>query len=73
MVGLETIFNPKSVALVGASTTFGKWGQLISSNIVAGGYKGKIYPVNPGKKEMFGLPAFGHIEDIGTLGLAGMR
>jgi acyl-CoA synthetase (NDP forming) len=64
ITGLETLFNPKSVALVGASTAFGKWGQLISSNIIAGGYKGKIFLVNPGKKEMFGLPVFGHIEDI---------
>lgn len=64
ITGLETIFNPKSVALVGASTTFGKWGQLIASNIIAGGYKGKIFPVNPGYKEMFGLPVFGHIGDI---------
>jgi acyl-CoA synthetase (NDP forming) len=64
VAGLKTIFNPKSVALVGASTTFGKWGQLIASNIVAGGYKGKIYPVNPGHKEIFGLPAFGHIGEI---------
>ena len=62
--GLETLFKPESVALVGASTTFGKWGQLISSNIVAGGFKGKVYPVNPGRKEMFGLPVFSHIGDI---------
>jgi len=62
--GLERLFNPKSIALVGASTGFGKWGQLISSNIIAGGYQGKIFLVNPGKKEMFGLPVFEHIGDI---------
>ncbi len=61
---LDAVFNPKSVALVGASTTFGKWGQLITSNIIAGGYKGKIFPVNPGYKEMFGLPVFSHIGEI---------
>jgi acyl-CoA synthetase (NDP forming) len=64
ITGLEAIFSPKSIALVGASTAFGKWGQLISSNIIAGGYKGKIFLVNPGKKKMFGLPVFGHIGDI---------
>ncbi len=64
ITGLETLFNPKSVALIGASTSFGKWGQLIASNIIAGGYKGKIYPVNPGYQEMFGLPAFRHIREI---------
>jgi len=61
---LETLFNPKSVALIGASTTFGKWGQLIASNIIAGGYKGNIYPVNPGYREMFNLPVYGHIREI---------
>ncbi|MBW1780768.1 MAG: CoA-binding protein [Deltaproteobacteria bacterium] len=64
IMGLERLFNPKSVALVGASTTFAKWGQLISSNIIAGGYRGKLFPVNPGKEAMFGLPAFARIGDI---------
>jgi len=64
ITGLKALFNPASVALIGASTTFGKWGQLIASNIIAGGYKGKIYPVNPGYQEMFNLPVFGHINDI---------
>ena len=61
---LEKMFHPKTIALVGASTTFGKWGQLISSNIIAGGYKGRILPVNPQKEKMFGLPVFGRIGDI---------
>ncbi|MFO7601665.1 MAG: CoA-binding protein [Candidatus Desulfacyla sp.] len=64
ITGLDTLFNPGSVALVGASTTFGKWGQLIASNIIAGGYRGRIFPVNPGYKEMFGLPAFEQIGNI---------
>ena len=61
---LEKLFDPKSVAIIGASTTFAKWGQLISSNIVAGGFKGKIFPVNPKSKEMFGLPVFQDVRDI---------
>jgi acyl-CoA synthetase (NDP forming) len=64
IIGLETVFNPTSVALVGASSTFGKWGQLIATNIIAGGYKGKLFPVNPGYKEMFGLPVFARIGEI---------
>ncbi|OQX66305.1 MAG: hypothetical protein B5M55_00325 [Desulfococcus sp. 4484_242] len=61
---LETAFNPRSIALVGASNTFGKWGQLITSNIIAAGYRGKVFPVNPGYKEMFGLPVFARIANI---------
>ncbi|MFH1630108.1 MAG: CoA-binding protein [Pseudomonadota bacterium] len=61
---LKKLFDPKSVAIIGASTTFGKWGQLISSNIVAGGFDGKIFPVNPKSKEMFGLPVSRTVGDI---------
>ncbi|MEJ2587057.1 MAG: CoA-binding protein [Deltaproteobacteria bacterium] len=45
--GLKSVLDPQSVAVIGASTTFGKWGQFILSNIVAGGFEGKIFPVNP--------------------------
>lgn len=61
---LKSVFNPESVAVIGASTTFGKWGQFILSNIVGGEFKGKIYPVNPTENEMFGLKAFRNITDI---------
>ncbi len=61
---LKAVFHPKSVAVIGASTTFGKWGQLILSNIVAGGFKGKIFPVNPRENEMCGLKTFRHVGEI---------
>lgn len=61
---LDAIFNPKSLAVIGATTTFGKWGQFILSNIVAGGYQGKVFPVNPKKEEIFGLPVFRRIGNI---------
>lgn len=63
-LNLEAVFNPKSVAVIGASTSFGKWGQFILSNIVAGGFQGEIFPVNPKQEEIFGLPVFGRILDI---------
>jgi len=62
--GLDAIFKPSSVAVIGASSTFGKWGQLILTNIVAGNFPGRIYPVNPKEKVMCGLPAFSRIQDI---------
>ena len=61
---LDAGFSPKSVAVIGASSTFGKWGQFILSNIMAGGFKGKIFPVNPKKKMMYGLPVYAHITDV---------
>ncbi len=45
-MSFESFFNPKSVAIVGASRTKGKVGYEILSNMISAGYKGKIYPVN---------------------------
>jgi len=50
--------------MIGASASFGKWGQMILSNIVAGGYLGKIYPVNPREKEIFGIPVYQRVQDM---------
>jgi acyl-CoA synthetase (NDP forming) len=67
----DTIFSPQSIALIGASTTFAKWGQLILSNMVAGGFQGGISPVNPREETMYGLPVFRRVQDIpGVVDLA---
>ena len=63
-LNLDAVFNPESVAIIGASATFGKWGQFILSNILAGEYQGKIFPVNSKQEKMFGRPVFGRILDI---------
>jgi acetyl coenzyme A synthetase (ADP forming)-like protein len=55
---LETFFNARSVAVVGASQSAEKTGHIILKNIVEGGYTGRIYPVNPKAEEILGLPAF---------------
>lgn len=47
---MEKFFNPKSIAVFGASNEQGKTGTLIMNNIVACGYQGKIFPINPNKK-----------------------
>jgi acyl-CoA synthetase (NDP forming) len=61
---LEPFFAPRSVAVVGASTTFAKWGAIIFHNILLGGFKGVIYPVNRNQDEIFGLPAYKSLADI---------
>ena len=44
---LETLLYPKAVAVIGASRTPGKVGYAILANLVNGGFKGTIVPVNP--------------------------
>jgi acyl-CoA synthetase (NDP forming) len=46
---MESIFNPGSVAVIGASDNPGKLGSHVMRSLVEGRYPGKIYPVNPGK------------------------
>jgi hypothetical protein len=48
-------FEPRSVAVVGASKTPGKAGNEILVNILANGYQGKIFPINPGGEEILGI------------------
>lgn len=64
MKDLNKIFKPDSVAVIGASDTPGKVGYIIVANMISGGYKGKIYPVNPKGGEIQGLKAYKNIKDI---------
>jgi len=50
---LEKIFNPKSVAVIGASHVKGKVGRAVLDNLL-NGYEGKIYPINPKSLEIEG-------------------
>jgi len=61
---LTPFFAPRSVAVIGASTTFAKWGTIIFHNIILGGFAGGIYPVNQNQSEIFGLPAYKTLSDI---------
>ncbi|MDD3486770.1 MAG: acetate--CoA ligase family protein [Candidatus Moranbacteria bacterium] len=47
MKKLDNLFNPKSIAVVGASPVKGKLGRILMQNIAKSGWKGKLYPVNP--------------------------
>jgi len=44
---LSKLFNPKSIAVVGASQFPEKVGAIALKNIIVSGYQGKVYPVNP--------------------------
>ncbi|MCC7446592.1 MAG: acetate--CoA ligase family protein, partial [Anaerolineae bacterium] len=55
---LETFFQPKSVAIVGASASPDKLGNIVLKNAVDSGFKGKLYPINPKGGEILGLKAY---------------
>ncbi len=61
---LEALLRPKSVAVVGASSTPGKLGDKLLRNILADGYAGKVYPINPNEPEIQGLKAYKSVLDV---------
>ncbi|MFH0714204.1 MAG: CoA-binding protein [Candidatus Diapherotrites archaeon] len=60
---LECFFSPKSVAVIGASRTQGKIGNVVLSNFVRG-FRGKIFAVNSSGGETFGLPLYTSIKSV---------
>ncbi|MCK5794642.1 MAG: CoA-binding protein, partial [Anaerolineales bacterium] len=70
---LEEFFNPKSVAVIGASTSPGKLGYAVLENLVEGGYVdiGTIYPINPKADEILGQKAYPSVLEVqGDIDLA---
>jgi acyl-CoA synthetase (NDP forming) len=63
-VDFAPFFEPKSVAIIGASRTPGKPGYLVISNLKANEYAGKIYPVNPQAREIMGYRAYPSVADL---------
>ena len=61
---LDAIFAPETIAVIGASTTKGKVGHDIFANILAGGYKGTLYPVNPKAKSVLSVKCYTRISAI---------
>ncbi len=49
MKSLDAFFNPKSIAIIGASRDPKKAGHQVLLNMIKSGFKGKLYPVNPGQ------------------------
>lgn len=62
--GLDALFEPKSIAFVGASTSRGKLGYRIIRNMLDFGYQGQVYPVHPTASEICGAKAYPTIESI---------
>ena len=58
------IFNPLSVALIGATNNIVKWGYIMTTSVIAGGYEGKIYPVNPAGGKIAGRAVYKSLADI---------
>ncbi len=61
---LDSILQPCSVAVIGASQTPGRIGHEIVHNLISFGFQGPVYPVNPRHKHIHSLRAYPSVEDI---------
>lgn len=61
---LEKLFNPKSVAIIGASQKALSIGNVITRNLIKYQFKGPIYPINPNIDEICGLKAYPSVKAV---------
>ncbi|MBN1566994.1 MAG: acetate--CoA ligase family protein [Acidobacteria bacterium] len=67
----DGFFHPQSIAVIGASNNTTKIGFQILHNLIAGGFPGKIYPINPRGKEIHGKKVYKSVKDVpGDIDLA---
>jgi acetate---CoA ligase (ADP-forming) len=61
---IKYLFEPRGVAIVGASRDPSKIGHKFVQNISASGYKGQLYPINPEGGEILGFKVYKSVEEI---------
>ena len=61
---LKHMFEPRSIAVIGASRTEGKIGYETLKNVMVWGFEGKIFAVNPNAVEILGLKCYKSVKDI---------
>jgi acetate---CoA ligase (ADP-forming) len=61
---LDALLRPRSVAVIGASRTRGAIGAEIFHNLLAGGFTGPVYPINPAARSVQGVRAYPSLRDV---------
>jgi acetyltransferase len=61
-LSIAAMLHPSSIAVIGATDRL--YGGRILNNLIHGGFKGKLYPVNPKRDQVFGLPCFPSIRTL---------
>ena len=63
MNALDKIFNPNTVAVIGASNKEGSVGYALIKNMIGSGFKGTVYPINFRNKSIYGVRCYANIRD----------
>ena len=61
---LNSIFKPKRIALIGVSNNPDSVGGITLRNLVGGGFNGVVYPVNPKREAVFGIPCYPDVKSL---------
>ena len=61
---LDSIFKPKRIALIGVSNNPDSVGGITLKNLVSGGFNGVVYPVNPKREAVFGIPCYPDVKSL---------
>jgi acetyltransferase len=64
ILNLDKIFNPKRIALIGATVNPNSVSGKTLSNLIGGGFKGVVYPVNPAEEAVLGIACFPDINSL---------
>ena len=63
-IALEKFFNPRSVAVIGASDNSRKLGHVVFKSMIDAGFKGETYPINPNCKSVIGHRTYASVLDV---------
>ena len=61
---LNPLLQPRSVGVIGASEREGSLGNVILRNILDGGFKGRVFAINPNHEKVLDVPCFKSVEDV---------
>jgi acetyltransferase len=61
---LDRIFNPQRIALIGVTINPKSVGGKVLSNLVGGGFRGVVYPVNPDHEAVLGIQCYPNVESL---------
>src|SRR5512143_207776 len=61
---LDNIFKPQRIALIGVSPNPNSVGGKVLANLIGGGYKGVVYPVNPTSEAVMGIPCYADVASL---------
>ena len=64
VASIARLLRPSSIAVVGASHQSGTIGREVLANLVAGGFNGHLYPVNPAGGEIAGMKAYSSVSEL---------